>query len=117
MSNSSQNLETHTESPANIKDDAPATSSTKAGSGYEATETPQTVVVKVARNEKGDPLPISGPAIPRPTKTVDCNMMSYADDDGVTHQIYMPKGTARLAGALFTAKRFSDLAKFPAWGE
>lgn len=117
MSNSSQNLEAHTERPANVGDDAPATSSAKASPGYEATETPQTVVVKVARNEEGDPIPISGPANLRPTKTVECNMMSYADGDGVTRQIYMPKGTARLAGALLTAKRFSDLAKFPAWGE
>lgn len=44
-------------------------------------------------------------------------MMSYADDDGVTRQIYMPKGTAGLADALLTAKRFSDLDKFPAWGD
>lgn len=117
MSNSNQNLEAHAERPANTEDDAPATSSTKASSGHMATQTPQTVVVKIARNEDGDPVPSSGPVILRPIKTVDCNMMSYADDDGVTHQIYMPKGTARLAGALLTAKRFSDLAKFPAWGE
>lgn len=85
MSNSSQDLEAHTE------DHAPATEESS--------------------------VPNSGPATPRPTKTVECNMMSYADDDGVTRQIYMPKGTAGLADALLTAKRFSDLDKFPAWGD
>lgn len=61
-------------------------------------------------------LPPGFPPI-RPTKTVECNMMSYTDGEGVARSIYMPKGTAGLAAALHTARRFDDLAKFPAWGE
>lgn len=79
MPDSAQNLEARTESRSNVEDDVPATSSATASSGHEdATETPQipVVFVKVARDSEGNPIPVPGPAIPRPTKSVECNMLS-----------------------------------------
>lgn len=59
-----------------------------------------------------------GLTIPGPiTKTVECNMMSYTDGEGITRQIYMPKGTAGLASTLLMDKRWDSLAKFPVWSE
>ncbi|KAM7214279.1 hypothetical protein V8F06_010330 [Rhypophila decipiens] len=53
---------------------------------------------------------------PRSTGTVECNMMEYTDDQGVTHQIYLPKGTMQRAARLFLAKNWEELGKFPAYG-
>ena len=39
--------------------------------------------------------------------------MAYVDENNVQHQIYLPKGTASLASALFVAKNWDELAKFP----
>lgn len=116
MPDSTQNQEARRESPSNTKDDVPATSSPKASPAHEeSTESSKIQVVSL--NLLENPLPIPTPEMLRPTKTVDCNMMQYTDGDGVTRQIYMPKGTAKLASDLFMAKRYSDLAKFPVWGE
>ncbi|KAM7190379.1 hypothetical protein V8F33_009495 [Rhypophila sp. PSN 637] len=52
---------------------------------------------------------------PRSTSTVECNMMEYTDDQGVTHQIYLPKGTMQRAGRLFLEKNWEELGKFPAY--
>lgn len=117
MSTSVPNPEIPSESPPKAEVDAPAAAaSTKASPEHESTETTPTVLVRDGGSNAG--LPIApGLTIPRPIKTVECNMMSYTDGEGVTWQIYMPKGTAGLAGALYTAKRFDELARFPAWGE
>jgi len=118
MPTSTQSPETHIEDRPNVEDDVPATSSTKASPGHKATETTQTVVEAASSRKEENTLPGPGLRVPHPPiKSVECNMMSYNDDGGVTCQIYMPKGTMRLACALSMAKRFSDLAKFPAWGE
>ncbi|KAG8161439.1 hypothetical protein KVR01_008426 [Diaporthe batatas] len=115
MPDSTQNPEARSEDASNTEDDVPATLlPPTASSAHEgATETSQIQVVSANSPEK--PLPIPTPEMLRPTKTVECNMMGYTDDGGVARQIYMPKGTAALARDLFQAKRFSDLAKFPAW--
>lgn len=105
-----------TEAPCKAENDATATPSTKTSPGHEPTEVIQIAHAKDGGDEAG-PVLAPGLTIPRPIKTVECNMMSYTDGDGVARKIYMPKGTAGLAGALYTAKRFDDLAKFPAWGE
>ncbi|KAL2277319.1 hypothetical protein FJTKL_00043 [Diaporthe vaccinii] len=116
MSNSPQNPEIPTESPSEAENNATATAPTKASPGHELIETTQTALAKNGCNEECL-APAFGLVIPRPTKTVECNMMSYTDGEGVARKIYMPKGTARLAGTLYTAKRFDDLARFPVWGE
>lgn len=117
MSTSPPNPEIPSESSPKAEVDASAAAaSTKASPGHEPTETIQIALAKDGGNDAG--LRIApGLTITRPIKTVECNMMSYTDSEGVTRQIYMPKGTAGLAGALYTAKRFDELARFPAWGE
>jgi hypothetical protein len=45
--------------------------------------------------------------------TVECNSMAYVDQNNVQHQIYLPKGTAARARALFAAENWDELAKFP----
>lgn len=116
---SSQNPSTPAELPCPAENDAPATvPPTKAaspGQEEEATEEEQTALARDGSSEATD-LP-SGLTVPRPIKTVECNMTSYTDDEGVTRQIYMPKGTMSVACALYAGKRFEDLARFPAWGE
>lgn len=118
MPNSTQTPEARPKAPSNNnnKDDVPATStSPKASPAHEwATDTSQMQVINANLLENPFTPPLSA-IPPRPIKTVECNMMRYIDGEGVTRQIYMPKGTARLAGDLFTARRFSGLAKFPAW--
>ena len=119
MSTSTQKLELPTESPSNMESDVPATATAKAKTSPE-NEPIETVQAGLARGgrEGENALPDAVlAALSRPIKTVECNMMSYTDGEGVARQIYMPKGTIRLASALYTAKRFSDLARFPAWGE
>lgn len=116
MSTLPQNSEIPTESPLKAENNVTATSSTKASPGHEPAEATQTALAKNGGNG-ADLSPFSGFTVPRPTKTVECNMMSYTDGEGVVRQIYMPKGTAKLAGTLYKAKRFDDLAKFPVWGE
>lgn len=119
MSTSPQHPSTPTEPPSKAGDDAPATRapSTKAASHRheEPAGATQRALARDDSSEAAD-LP-SGLTIPRPTKTVECNMMSYTDDEGVTRQIYIPKGTMGVACALYADKRFEDLARFPAWGE
>lgn len=123
MPDPTQNIEPRPESPSSIKnDDVAATSPSKPNPGdKQATKAPPdhipVFVVEITRDKEGNPLPFLGPTISRPIKTVECNTMSYTDGDGVARQIYMPKGTARLAGALLMAERFSDLARFPAWDD
>lgn len=55
--------------------------------------------------------------IPRPTKSVEVNSMSYTDKEGTKHTIYLPKGTARIATKLLTENMYDELAKFPPYGE
>lgn len=114
MSTSTHKPEASTEPPSKAGNDAPATASTKASPGHEPSEVMQVAYAGDGGSEAAG-LPL-GFTI-RPTKTVDCNMMSYTDGEGVARQIYMPKGTAGLASALYADKRFDDLARFPAWGE
>jgi homoaconitase/3-isopropylmalate dehydratase large subunit len=47
---------------------------------------------------------------------VEPNSMSYEDDQGIVHHIYMPKGTMKKATEFFLAKNWVELAKFPPWG-
>lgn len=118
MPTSHQKPEIVTNSPSTkAENDAPATASTETSPRHEeSTETMQTVVLKDSGNE-ADPPHDPEHTISRPTKTVDCNMLSYTDGEGIARHIYMPKGTMHLACALYDGKRFDDLAKFPAWGE
>ncbi|KAG6365297.1 hypothetical protein INS49_006906 [Diaporthe citri] len=116
MPTSPQNPVIPTEAASKAENDATATASTTASPGHEPTEATQIALAKNCGDEAGLFL-APGLTIPRPTKTVECNVMSYTDGEGVARRIYMPKGTAGLAGALYTAKRFDDLARFPAWGE
>lgn len=120
MPTSPQNPSTHTETPSEAGNDAPAARapSTKAASHRheEPAGATQTAPAKEKSGSEAADSPFS-PTVPRPTKTVECNMMSYTDGEGVTRQIYMPKGTMSLACALYAGKRFDDLARFPAWGE
>lgn len=44
---------------------------------------------------------------------VECNSMAFVDQNNVQHQIYLPKGTAARARALFAAENWDELAKFP----
>lgn len=55
--------------------------------------------------------------IPRPTRSVECNMMSYVDGEGAKREIWMPKGTMRTACNHLEKKDWDALSKFPAWGE
>lgn len=110
---------TPTEPPSKAGNDALATAPpTKAASpGHEEpAEATLTALAKKGGSSEAAGLP-SGLTIPRPTKTVECNMMSYTDGEGVARQIYMPKGTMGVACALYAGKRFDALAKFPTWGE
>lgn len=56
-------------------------------------------------------------SIPRPTRTVECNMMSYTDGEGAKKEIWIPKGTLSTACKHFERKDWDALAKFPAWSE
>lgn len=121
MPDSTQAPEARPEHPSNTKAGEPATSSPPKASPAHEDATSETSQIPVFNaNLLENPVTIPQSTIlnlPRPIKTVDCNMMQYTNGDGVARQIYMPKGTAALASNLLTAKRFSDLAKFPAWGE
>ncbi len=55
--------------------------------------------------------------LPRPTRTVECNMLSYVDGTGAKKNIWLPKGTMHTACRHFNEKDWNALAKFPAWGE
>lgn len=109
---------TPTEPPSKAGSDALATApSTKAASpGHE--EPVQATLTALDKHGGSDAADLpSDLTIPRPTKTVECNMMSYTDGEGVARQIYMPKGTLGVACALYAGKRFDALARFPSWGE
>jgi hypothetical protein len=56
-------------------------------------------------------------SLPVPTRSVECNMMSYIDDKGVRKEIWMPKGTADTASKHLKKKNWDALAKFPEWSE
>lgn len=116
MPTSPQDPSTPTEPPSEALNDAPAATapSTKAASVRhgEATEAIQTALAKGNGDSEAADLP-SGITIHCPTKTVECNMMSYTDGEGVARRIYMPKGTMSNASALYAGKRFDDLARFP----
>ena len=56
-------------------------------------------------------------SIPRPIRTVACNMMSYIDGEGARKQIWIPKGTLSTASKHFENKEWDALAKFPTWGK
>lgn len=55
-------------------------------------------------------------SLPRPTRTVECNMMSYTDGKGTKKQIWMPKGTTRTACKHLEKEDWDALVKFPVWG-
>lgn len=119
MPTSPQNPSTPTESPSKAGNGAPAarapsTEAATPGQG-EPEEARQTFLDKHGGGEAAGPP--SSPTVPHPTKTVECNMMSYTDGEGVARRIYIPKGTMSVACALYADKRFDDLARFPAWGE
>lgn len=50
------------------------------------------------------------------TRVVEPNKMTYADPQGIRHEIYLPKGTFRTASAYYVDKNYEELAKFPVWG-
>ncbi|KAL1858976.1 hypothetical protein Daus18300_009734 [Diaporthe australafricana] len=93
--------------------------SRKASPEHETSQTMQAAVAGAGDKAEMPPgvaaPPPPGFVVPRPIKTVQCNMMSYTDGEGIARQIYMPKGTARLACTLSLGKRWDDLAKFPIW--
>ena len=60
-------------------------------------------------------MPPEGPPIRK--KNVRPNKMVYFDAQGVRHEIHIPTGTYERATALFVAKDWDELAKFPVWGE
>lgn len=70
-----------------------------------------------ASNQEAVPKPKAPPidlaSIPRPTRSVEVNGMTYTDDQGTKHNIYLPKGTARVATKLLTENMYDELAKFP----
>lgn len=120
MPTSSQNPSNPTDPPSKAGDDVPAARATLAKAASPRHETATEATQKaLARDDGGNEAAEapSSPTVLRPTKTVECNMMSYTDDEGVIRQIYMPKGTMSLACALYADNRFDDLARFPAWGE
>ena len=53
---------------------------------------------------------------PRPTRTVECNSMTYRDGEGVERNIWIPKGTLRTASKHLENGKWAALAKFPTYG-
>ena len=56
-------------------------------------------------------------SIPRPTRSVQPNSMTYTDDKGVEHNIYLPRGTALTAFDHLENERWDELAKFEPYSE
>lgn len=56
-------------------------------------------------------------SLPTPTRTVECNMISYTDGEGAKKEIWIPKGTLRTACMHFENQDWDALTKFPAWSE
>ncbi|PVH75769.1 hypothetical protein DL98DRAFT_518461 [Cadophora sp. DSE1049] len=52
---------------------------------------------------------------PVPTRTVECNSMSYTDGEGVQRQIWIPKGTLKTACKHLDNKNWAALTKFPTY--
>lgn len=50
-------------------------------------------------------------------KVLHPDSMSYKDNEGVHHQIYLPPGTWMTAIEYFKADNFEELGKFPVWGK
>ncbi|KAG4430313.1 hypothetical protein IFR05_014203 [Cadophora sp. M221] len=53
--------------------------------------------------------------VPIPTRSVECNSMSYTDGEGVGRQIWIPKGTLQTASMHFYKKNWDALAKWPTY--
>ena len=49
--------------------------------------------------------------------SIEPNMMHFMDDEGVVHEIHMPKGTFTTVTGHFKDGNWAELQKFPAWGE
>ena len=45
------------------------------------------------------------------------NKMGFMDDEGVKHEIHMPKGTFSTATQHYMDRNWAELHKFPGWGE
>ena len=56
-------------------------------------------------------------SIPRPTRSVEVNSFFYTDEKGIKHDIYIPKGTVRVASKLWSEKMFDELGKFPPYSK
>lgn len=52
---------------------------------------------------------------PVPTRTVECNSMSYTDGEGVQRQIWIPKGTLKTASKHLENQNWAALARFPTY--
>ena len=48
---------------------------------------------------------------------VEPNIMGFTDEDGVQHEIHLPKGTFQAATQLFLDGNWTLLKTFPKWGE
>lgn len=53
---------------------------------------------------------------PRPTRTVECNSMTYRNGEGVEKHIWIPKGTLKTACMHLENENWAALAKFPTYG-
>ncbi|KAG4418365.1 hypothetical protein IFR04_008507 [Cadophora malorum] len=52
---------------------------------------------------------------PRPTRTVECNSMTYRNGEGVEKHIWIPKGTLKTASMHLENENWAALAKFPTY--
>ncbi|ERS96214.1 hypothetical protein HMPREF1624_07123 [Sporothrix schenckii ATCC 58251] len=56
--------------------------------------------------------PIDFANIARPTRSVQPNCLTYNDDHGVQHRIYLPQGSSERASQLLMEKNWDELAKY-----
>ncbi|KAL1895417.1 hypothetical protein Sste5346_005223 [Sporothrix stenoceras] len=61
-------------------------------------------------NTNNNPIDLS--KIPRPTRSVEANCLSYTDDAGVQHRIYLRQGELQRASQLYEDKNWAELAKY-----
>lgn len=61
--------------------------------------------------------PITGEPLPEGfTAVFEPNNFIYNDNKGIRHNIYLPRGTYSKAMKCYEAKKWDELAKYPAWG-
>ena len=48
---------------------------------------------------------------------IEPNVMGFTDEEGVMHEVHLPKGTFKAASLHFLNANWKELKTFPKWGE